>query len=342
MFAWLPDFNGDVSALDTSNAEKMHGMFQLSPAFNNPSVMGFDTSLVESMDWMFSEATSFNQDISQWCVKNITSTPTNFADGTALIADHTPGWGGCPAEGIPPLESSKPPEIIILSPPSINSFGGNNAVSTGTTAEYQIIGEYTEINYKWEYQLDDAENEWEWLPDWQTPAIAYDGTAQEVTHTYNFPANTIYARLACGVEYVDGEYWVTEYTFSDVFDVATGQPVTRSATGPSRAFPNSDVLKWQKYDVSVVSTGYGNKFALNGTTQRTVELNFNEGVIFDQSDSSNSGHPLRIYEDSARTIEVTAGVKVSGSLVYFRPETLSGTFYYQCPNHADMGGVITT
>jgi hypothetical protein len=54
------------------------------------------------MTAMFHDNFVFNQDLSGWCVKNITSEPLNFDDGaTSWVGDGTndyrPVWGTCPA-----------------------------------------------------------------------------------------------------------------------------------------------------------------------------------------------------------------------------------------------------
>ena len=45
---------------------------------------------------MFLEAPVFNQDLSGWCVTNLTSEPENFATVSALTDANKPVWGTCP------------------------------------------------------------------------------------------------------------------------------------------------------------------------------------------------------------------------------------------------------
>jgi len=53
-------------------------------------------SSVTDMDNMFYNAPSFNQDISEWCVTNISSEPTQFSFGSPLSESNKPVWGTCP------------------------------------------------------------------------------------------------------------------------------------------------------------------------------------------------------------------------------------------------------
>jgi len=51
---------------------------------------------VTNMRYMFEGAALFNQDISGWCVTNITSEPNGFGISSALTSGNKPVWGTCP------------------------------------------------------------------------------------------------------------------------------------------------------------------------------------------------------------------------------------------------------
>ena len=106
------------------------------------------------------------------------------------------------------------------------------------------------------------------------------------------------------------------------------------------------------FTVTVVSTGSGNKYVIDGTQQATVELVEGGTFRFDQSDSSNSGHPLRLSTTSNGThaggSQYTTGVTTNGtpgsSGAYTQIEVASGapTLYYYCSVHSAMGGQANT
>jgi len=100
--------------------------------------------------------------------------------------------------------------------------------------------------------------------------------------------------------------------------------------------------------VTVVDSG-GNKYALDGTVQQLALLTPSVTYRFDQSDSSNSGHPLLFSTTSNGThgggSAFTTGVTSVGTAgsagaytqIKLEQDTPSPLYYY-CVNHSGMGG----
>ena len=130
--------------------------------------------------------------------------------------------------------------------------------------------------------------------------------------------------------------------------------VTVDVTSPTlTASVNSLSLVYQSFAVTVVDDG-GNKYYLDGSNQTGSAITLTEGSTyrFDQSDSSNSGHPLRFSTTSDGThgggSEYTTGVTKAGtpgsSGAYTQITVAVGapTLYYYCTNHSGMGGQANT
>jgi len=94
------------------------------------------------------------------------------------------------------------------------------------------------------------------------------------------------------------------------------------------------------------------KFLINGGSQATLSLSEGQTYKFDQSDSTNSSHPLRFSSTSDGThgggSEYTTGVSSSGSAgssgayIQIIVDTGAPTLFYYCANHSGLGGQINT
>lgn len=108
----------------------------------------------------------------------------------------------------------------------------------------------------------------------------------------------------------------------------------------------ADIYVVPNYPENFLITVSGSVFYVNDVQQDSLTLDAGQTYRFDQSDSSNTGHPLKIYDDANKTTEITAGITIvgtpgtEGSFTQFIP-VATGTYSYQCANHAAMGGDIT-
>ena len=98
-----------------------------------------------------------------------------------------------------------------------------------------------------------------------------------------------------------------------------------------------------------------NKFYVGGEVSPTLSVNTGITYIFDQSDSTNAGHILRISttpdgrhtpggEEYSNGINVVAwgvpGAATAQTSVYIEPDVANTYLYYYCNNHSGMGGSI--
>lgn len=63
---------------------------------DDPNVKLWNVVNIKNMNNMFNKCTAFKQDLSGWCVTNISSEPTGFATDSGLTTELKPVWGTCP------------------------------------------------------------------------------------------------------------------------------------------------------------------------------------------------------------------------------------------------------
>ena len=148
-------------------------------------------------------------------------------------------------------------------------------------------------------------------------------------------AETGYETFASGVSASNTTFYAIELNSAGEFEVGIGT-VNAAVT----------------FAVTVVNPGSGNKFYLDGSLQSSVDLAETVTYTFDQSDSSNAGHPLRFSTTSDGThnsgTEYTTGVTTtgtpgsSGAKTVITVASSAPTLYYYCTNHSGMGGQANT
>ena len=96
-------------------------------------------------------------------------------------------------------------------------------------------------------------------------------------------------------------------------------------------------------------TGSSNKYKINGVFAPYIKLIPRNTYRFDQSDSSNSGHPLLFYYDAAKSSGYSTGVTTNGTPgsagAYTQIIVSASTppvLHYQCSAHGYMGWGATT
>ena len=102
--------------------------------------------------------------------------------------------------------------------------------------------------------------------------------------------------------------------------------------------------------------GSSNAFYVNGVERPVLTLVEGKTYRFDQSDSTNSGHPLRLTADAAALTsaasssltQYTTGVTTngtpgsSGAYTEITVASDAPTLYYYCTNHSNMGNTVYT
>ena len=123
-------------------------------------------------------------------------------------------------------------------------------------------------------------------------------------------------------------------------------PVTSTSTTTTETIADPADAESVTYTVTVVNVGGSNIFAINGSNNPVLTMKRGSTYIFDQSDATNSGHPLAIKSDAggAQTTTVSGTAGQSGATVTYQPAYPSAPsdLRYYCTVHGNgMGNTIT-
>ena len=134
-------------------------------------------------------------------------------------------------------------------------------------------------------------------------------------------------------------------TLARFLDAANFDPVSTTTTTTTTVADPSDA-ETVTYTVTVVQDSGGNNvFALNGVQKPVITMKRGSTYIFNQSDSSNAGHPLRIKSDAGGQQTTTnAGTLGTDATVTYQPAypTAPNDLRYYCTVHGNgMGNTIT-
>ena len=134
-------------------------------------------------------------------------------------------------------------------------------------------------------------------------------------------------------------------TLARFLDAANFDPVATTTTSTQTVADPSDA-ETVTYTVTVHNPGSGNIFRINGVNNPVITMKRGSTYIFDQSDASNSGHPLAIKSDAggAQTTTVSGTAGNAGATVTYFPAYPGAPddLRYYCTVHGNgMGNTIT-
>ena len=136
----------------------------------------------------------------------------------------------------------------------------------------------------------------------------------------------------------------TSTTTTTTTTTTTVPPTTTTTTVPPTTTTTTVPQTTVNVTVTVANNGYGsNVYFLNGTQNSTINVLTGNKYRFDQSDISNSGHPMRFstsQDGSQYTINVTTSGVPGTAGSFIEIEITSKTpnqLYIFCTNHFGMG-----
>tara|TARA_R110000787_G_scaffold33724_1_gene88131 strand:- start:12560 stop:13528 length:969 start_codon:yes stop_codon:yes gene_type:complete len=95
--------------------------------------------------------------------------------------------------------------------------------------------------------------------------------------------------------------------------------------------------------ITVLSTGEGNRYAIDDVQGYYLAVAKGNTIILDQSDPSNANHPIALATSLDGTtystgVTITGSPGTDGKLTWQVAASTPDTLYYKCSNHSGMGG----
>lgn len=132
---------------------------------------------------------------------------------------------------------------------------------------------------------------------------------------------------------------------ADAMVAMTSFGTVKTMTMPQLTDVNKRIATTITHTVTVVNGIYH----INGVQNPTLNFIAGNTYIFDQSDSSNASHPLRLSVNANGSPTYSTGVTITGTQGQSGAKTTivvstntPSTLYYYCTNHANMGNSIIT
>ena len=166
--------------------------------------------------------------------------------------------------------------------------------------------------------------------EWKPGTVASSGGATQINDLSDVDTSTISP--------TDGQTLVWDNTNSKWKPNYISKNIHSDVTYTVTVGPKTSSHRYNTTDNPTAST---NSFIIDTLEAPYLELIAGKTYIFDQSDSTNTEHPLEFYTDDSHTSSYTTGVTINGSNIelvttYETPCIL----YYQCPNHSMMGNQL--
>tara|TARA_A100001391_G_scaffold148857_1_gene106325 strand:+ start:1876 stop:2859 length:984 start_codon:yes stop_codon:yes gene_type:complete len=143
---------------------------------------------------------------------------------------------------------------------------------------------------------------------------------------------------------LNGSKFTRIRTLAKFLDVVNFEPIITTTSSTTTIADPADA-ETVTYTVTVANVGGVNIFLLNGVNNPVITMKRGSTYIFDQSHSTNVGHPLRIRGDAGgQQTTVNVGTLGTDATVTYQPAypTAPNDLRYYCTVHGNaMGNTIT-